>query len=147
MTEYDFQIEYRPGLRHCNSDALSRYPNETDCSCEEGDTTLALRCGPCTKCLKRPREMLGDSTGMPFEPSGSVYPSDESESHGEMATRAIRQTTAMNSPAEVMAPVLGQYFVPEIASLQGKDKDLEPLTRWVESGDRPFGTIVATASH
>ena len=146
MTEHDFQIEYRPDLQHCNSDALSRYPNEIDCSCEEGDTSLALRCCLCTKCLKRAREMQGDLTGMPFEPGGSVHPSDESESHGEMATRAIRQTTAMNSPAEVMAPVLGQYSVPEIARLQRKDKDLEPLIRWVESGERPVGTVVATAS-
>ena len=133
MTEYDFQIEYRPGSWHCNSDALSRYPNEIDCSCEEGDTTLALRCGPCAKCLKKAREMQGDLTGMPFEPGGSEHDPDVSESHGEMAIRAIRQTTAINTPAEVMAPVLGQYSVPEIARLQRQDKHLRPLIKWVES--------------
>ena len=146
MTEYDFQIEYRPGSRHCNSDALSRYPNEINCSCEEEDTTLALRCGPCARCLKKAREMQGDLTGMPFEPGGSEHDPDVSESHGEMATRAIRQTTAINTPAQVMAPVLGQYSVPEIARLQRQDKHLRPLIKWVESGDRPFGTVVTTAS-
>ena len=51
------EIEYRPGKRHGNADALSRCPNPRDCQCPEQDN-LELKCGPCKKCLKRTSEGL-----------------------------------------------------------------------------------------
>ena len=50
LSAYNFRIEYRPGKRHQNANALSRCPNPRDCHCAEQDNLEALRCGPCNKC-------------------------------------------------------------------------------------------------
>jgi len=55
LSEFDFVIEYRPGLKHNNSDGMSRCPNPRDCQCPESDTSL--QCGPCKKCNKRAVDM------------------------------------------------------------------------------------------
>ena len=51
LSAYDFSIEYRPGNRHGNADALSRCPDPRNCACP--DEGAALRCGPCRKCQRR----------------------------------------------------------------------------------------------
>ena len=61
LSAYNFEIEYRPGKRHGNADALSRCPNPRDCQCPEQDN-LELECGPCKKCLKRTSEGLLPAT-------------------------------------------------------------------------------------
>ena len=55
LAGYDFEIEYRPGKRHGNADAMSRCPNPHDCHCMVSDDSL--KCGPCQKCLKKSEEM------------------------------------------------------------------------------------------
>lgn len=50
LSEYDFSIEYRPGSKHANADALSRCPNPWDCQCPDLDNLEPLRCGQCIKC-------------------------------------------------------------------------------------------------
>ena len=57
LSAYQFSIEYRPGKRHGNADAMSRCPNPRDCHCGNEDSTEMLRCGPCTKCQKRTTDM------------------------------------------------------------------------------------------
>ena len=58
LSEYDFSIEYRPGSKHANADALSHCPNPWDCQCPDLDNLEPLRCGPCIKCKKRTAEMV-----------------------------------------------------------------------------------------
>ena len=53
LSAYDFSIEYRPGPKHGNADALSRCPDPHSCQCH---TDTALKCGPCKKCIKRDEE-------------------------------------------------------------------------------------------
>ena len=55
LSAYDFEVEYRKGLRHGNADSMSRCPNPRDCQCESDDNPL--KCGPCVKCRKRSMEM------------------------------------------------------------------------------------------
>ena len=58
LSQYDFAIEYRPGKKHGHCDALSRCENPKDCDCPGQDTSELLKCGPCSKCIKRAQEML-----------------------------------------------------------------------------------------
>ena len=50
LSAYNFEIEYRPGKKHENTDAMSRCPNPRDCQCESANNSLS--CGPCIKCKK-----------------------------------------------------------------------------------------------
>ncbi len=51
LSAYDFSVEYRPGIRHGNADALSRYADPRTCTCE--DVPGVPPCGPCPKCKRR----------------------------------------------------------------------------------------------
>ncbi|KAK3099869.1 hypothetical protein FSP39_010951 [Pinctada imbricata] len=53
LSAYDFEIQYRPGNKHGNADALSRCENPKDCNCGDLDNMEDLKCGPCRKCRKR----------------------------------------------------------------------------------------------
>lgn len=53
MSAFDFIIEYRPGPKHGNADAMSRCPNLKQCACEIEER---LKCGPCKKCLTKSLE-------------------------------------------------------------------------------------------
>ena len=60
LSEYDFSIEYRPGNKHTNADALSRCHYPWDCQYFDFDNREQLRCGPCNKCEKRTTTMCFD---------------------------------------------------------------------------------------
>ena len=58
LSEFDFELEYRPGRKHSNADTMSRCPNPRQCSCDvvvEHD----LPCKACKKCLHRAEQMIG----------------------------------------------------------------------------------------
>ncbi|XP_071144097.1 uncharacterized protein [Mytilus edulis] len=57
LSNFDFSIEYRPGSKHGNADALSRCYNPKDCECADVDNLEYLKCGPCKKCRNRAIEM------------------------------------------------------------------------------------------
>ena len=57
VSEYDFTIEHRKGVKHGHSDGMSRYPNPSDCECSNTDNEVVLKCGPCKKCLKKAEQM------------------------------------------------------------------------------------------
>ena len=57
LAAYDFELEYRAGVKHGNADAMSRCPNPRDSQCEGPGEENNLRCGPCRKCLKRSIDM------------------------------------------------------------------------------------------
>ena len=81
LSAYNFSIEYRPGKRHGNADALSRCPNPCDCQCAEYDNLEALRCGPCNKCQKRSLEMKHNENAK-----------EQSQQASSEQTQASRQT-------------------------------------------------------
>ena len=55
LSQYDFSIEHRPGVKHGNADGLSRVECDPDeCQCYDGVTVLSeLPCGGCDRCLKK----------------------------------------------------------------------------------------------
>ena len=59
LSAYDFGIEFRKGSKHSNADILSRCPYPWDCQCSDIDNLESLKCGPCSKCIKRFKEMRG----------------------------------------------------------------------------------------
>ena len=79
-----FPIEYRPGNKHGNADAMSRRcPCAQDCRCPLLEDEEILKCGPCKKCKRR--AVLMDSSLMNGEGSlrpnfGALIKSKECES-------------------------------------------------------------------
>ena len=58
LSEFDFELEYCPGKKYGNANALSKCPNYRDCSfpiAEEHE----LPCKSCKKCLRKAEIMLG----------------------------------------------------------------------------------------
>lgn len=58
LSQFNFSIQYRPGKKHGNTDALSRMcidPKNCNCALEEIDYAepLPLKCGPCKKMYKK----------------------------------------------------------------------------------------------
>ena len=51
LSAFHFEIEYRPGQKHGNADALSRCPEPQQCRCSMA--VPDLRCGPWSKCRKK----------------------------------------------------------------------------------------------
>ncbi|XP_056157718.1 uncharacterized protein LOC130132152 [Lampris incognitus] len=50
LSQYDFKIEHRPGVKHSNADALSRSPKPA-CDCyHAGESLDSLPCGGCSYC-------------------------------------------------------------------------------------------------
>ena len=69
LSEFDFELEYHPGKKHGNADALSRCPNPRDCSCPIAEQH-ELPCKSCRKCIRKAKIMLGtlpDQVSQPFE--------------------------------------------------------------------------------
>ena len=53
LSYFNFSVQYRPGLKHNNADALSQCDNPSDCQCTKIENLGYLKCGPCKKCIKR----------------------------------------------------------------------------------------------
>ena len=55
LSQYNFQIQHRAGVKHGNADALSRFPSaEEECTCYDGPGILEhLPCGGCETCQKK----------------------------------------------------------------------------------------------
>ena len=74
LSAYDFVVEYRPGTKHGNADAMSRRcENPQECKCPLVDEEQNLLCGPCHKCRKRSQDMqstLLDGDGKYFGGDG-----------------------------------------------------------------------------
>ena len=69
LSEFYFELECCPSMKHGNTEAMSRCPNPRDCSCliaEEHE----LPCKSWKKCLRKPELMLGilpDQVSQPFD--------------------------------------------------------------------------------
>ena len=72
MSAFDFTIEYRPGPKHGNADAMSR-------RCPLLEDEEILKCGPCQKCRRRANLM--DSNLMTTE--GTLKPNAVTRSQHE----------------------------------------------------------------
>ena len=86
MSAFEFTIEYRPGVKHGNADAMSRrctHPHE--CKCTLLIEEEILKCGPCAKCKRR--ALLMDSGLMSAE--GALHPKYLSDGEGNQAKQRV----------------------------------------------------------
>ena len=61
LSAFCFSIEYRPGHKHANADAMSRRcPRPHECRCPLLEDEEILKCGPCNKCKRRATLMDSD---------------------------------------------------------------------------------------
>ena len=104
LSQFNFSIQYRPGKKHRNADALSRMcidPKNCNCALEEIDYAepLPLKCGPCKKCTKRTQEIM--SQVKLDQPDRQ----DDKQTVPERSTDIIRAIT--RSRGENPAPLTG----------------------------------------
>lgn len=88
LSAYDFTVEYRPGKRHGNADALSRCPNPTECACPTTADENMLKCGPCNRCNKRTDEMQSSLQDQPSPQTINKVTGQPSHSPSLMARAA-----------------------------------------------------------
>ncbi len=46
LSEYNFSIEHRKGVKHGNSDGMSRCPNPADCTCDDDNNKITVEMWP-----------------------------------------------------------------------------------------------------
>jgi hypothetical protein len=128
LSEFDFTIEYRSGNKHGNADSMSRCPNPWTCECKDFSN---LRCGPCKKCLKKNDEM----SGVLFKSSKarSELPEKE-EQEARVSKGDLRSAWPLKTPIE------------DVKTKQQEDGTIQPVVKWKESGTRPEGAEVQSAS-
>ena len=107
-----FPVEYRPGNKHGNTDAMSqRCPCPQDCKCPLLEGEEILKCGPCKKCKRR--TILMDSSLMTEE--GTLRPdfrtqtqSERVKSHDHDGLQEIIRRCITGDPAMRMVTIGGK---------------------------------------
>ena len=124
LSQFDFQIEHRPGVRHGNADALSRAP-ESECDCyHAGDNPDSLPCRGCHYCLQRHHKWARFD-----EDVDDVVP---------LAVRRIGTRRRGNRQSQAEPPTvnwLAQYSTQELAEFQQADPVLKVLHVWNDDHD------------
>jgi transposase InsO family protein len=92
LSEFDFTVEHRAGVKHGNADALSRCPNPWECTCKLFES---LRCGPCKKCLRKTELMEGTL------PEVVSHVEEGEEVQVEMNSRCGNMEAAVNSISKI----------------------------------------------
>ena len=67
LSGFDLELEYHPGKKHGNADAMSRCSNPRDCSCSIAEEHV-LPCKSCKKCLQKVEIMLETLPGQVSQP-------------------------------------------------------------------------------
>ena len=150
LSEYDFSIEYRPGNKHANADALSRCPYPWDCQCSDSDNLEQLRCGPCNKCEKRTTTMCFDRKQSNTETNQTQLVATTSPDHVRVvATRSksarfeqVDNTSLAQNPHSSDDGKLNNSWSDfginnNGAQLQQEDPDIKWIIDAVRVGSRP----------
>ena len=158
LSTYDFEIEYRPGQKHGNADALSRCPNPQHCECPE---KTPLKCGPCKKCCSRQVDMQGsfpdDFDDMRL--ARVVTPQSVLERFlskvwvfvvAIMMAVGLFQGCAGEHIDVVQTTRAGTWVFPysstQLGKIQRDDPDIGPVLTWKENGERPSGNEINSLS-
>ena len=118
LLEFDFELEYWPGKKHGNADALSRCPNPRDCSspvAEKHD----LPCKSCKRCQRKAEIMLGTlpaRVSQPFEAT--------SRTARTVKMCSWTEDTANNSPKAARAMAMYINHLPPPAEVLGDNSAL-----------------------
>ncbi len=140
LSQYDFEIQFRPGCRHGNADGMSRGSQPSDCTCAEEDLE-SLRCGPCAKCRKRALDM--ESTWLAHNQPTKPEEMTESADQNEICRVTLRSETAKMDNE----PWLQLRTKTELRNLQAEDPDIGPIIQWKSASEnRPRGPEVCSSS-
>ena len=96
LSAFNFSIEYRPGNKHGNADALSRCPVPQNCQCQN-TIGMGLACGPCQKCQKKSKDMNSKLAGQDTEntirrvPDHALEHKTKTSILKDYTTRSMRQ--------------------------------------------------------
>jgi hypothetical protein len=125
LSQFDMEIEHRPGKKHNNADGLSRIPDRlAPCNCYEAGKDLeSLPCKGCAACTRAHQQW-------------SCFELDVDD----IVPLAIRELTVEEQEeqddreAQAIASNYVQTRTPaELRDLQLKDPDLRPIFTWLES--------------
>jgi hypothetical protein len=131
LSSFDFTVEYRPGPKHGNSDAMSRCINPRDCDCHLIDNLEYMKYGPCAKCTKRAHDTASSMTMSPYSVEYPMF-SEDPELVNTVKTRS--QTEDEN----IWTIWKAGYSITERKSFQENDDDIGPLMQWKIDGARPL---------
>ena len=164
LSAFDFSVEYRPGEKHGNADAMSRCPDPHHCQCNSSEP---LRCGPCEKCESRTCKMQG-----PGEPERCRSVQEDKAPARGYCSRLIvpviflyfliialligscstscPDCTGREGSAEFVRQVvrstrscwLSTYSAEQMAQKQQEDPDIGPVLEWKKTGSRPASSAV-----
>ncbi len=146
LSSFDFIIEYRPGKKHGNADALSRCPDPWDCQCQDIDNLETLQCGPCAKCCKRSKDMvehLGTHIDSPV-PVANICGTEEPSTARTVTTRSMSDGETPQTSNDRAAPEavhINQWIsdqnMAKIQASQYSDLDLQGIIDALKIGVRP----------
>ena len=127
LSQYSMTIQHRPGVKHINSDALSRIPEEHDtCNCyEAGKEVSSLLCGGCPYSTK-----LHNQWGAFESEVDYVVP---------LAARQLGVSSDVNGTMTEdcsSSNYMQQYNSQELRESQMQDTVLRPVITWLE-GEPP----------
>ena len=140
LSPFDFDVEYRPGPKHGNADAMSRCKNPRDCDCPYTDNLESLKCGPCKKCKKRAQDMASTLTTPNLEENSPVQENSapvECPEETNTAVNAVR-TRNQTEAEDTWNIWKSGYSCTELKSFQEKDEDIGPLVHWKSTGTKPL---------
>ena len=135
LSAFDFTVEYRPGNKHGNADAMSRCLNPRECDCPQTDNLEYLKCGPCAKCMQRAENM---SSSLPCY---NVQDSNEKESD---LVNIIKTRNQKEKDNWTIWPA--GYTRMNLQSMQEKDEDIGPIRQWQKQETRPDRKEIETNS-
>jgi len=127
LSEYNFEIQHRPGVKHQNADALSRKDVEEPlCSHQkEGLTNF-----DCTTC----KEMIDDWSEFKNDVDNIVNLGYITQSSHSEKIRAV--TRSQNSKL-IASNWLNGYSTNQLETFQREDNDLKPIHQWMDSQKIP----------
>ena len=159
LSQYDMEIQYRPGSKHCNADALSRLPQKGPCpQFRVGIDLTELPCGGCPYCTRahsnwaRFAQEVDDVVPLAQKPPPEQTPSREGDPNlvgvsrifvyreeGQMRIQTDPDPRGGPSVCEVGdgGVSLAPEELEQLKKAQARDPELEWVVRWRATGEEP----------
>ena len=145
LSQYDFSIEYRPGVKQGHCDALSRCNNPKDCECSEVDTNEPLKCGPCKKCRKRADDMMLSNTSKRVDAEDKTVAA-ESKMLAIKAVEVVDGQEPSTSTRENNSKEPVVRIGKDMRMAQLQDTDISPILNAKEENKKPSSREMQKAS-
>ena len=160
LSQYNFEIQYRPGKSQGHCDSLSRCENPRACDCPMQDTMEPLKCGPCKKCLKRAQDMLHEQFYQELVAKDSEIPQPGKEAEVVKTLESVEEAdeAGPSTPTRDEAPErehreyqsIVSWFqgrsASELAKLQAEDPDIGPVLQGKLANTKPSSQDMAVRS-